>query len=504
MHLRAAAWALAAALVGGQDQCSLDIDSNGVVGIDDLLRMLAAFGTCCAEPCADGSTPAAAAGSGPSAAVSSFYAAVDTKDFAALRTAVAPGYSATFSPGCATVGGAKHCGEETLGIEQLVTFIDAFDARAGGTIERELVATGNTVVNHYTADGGHGAAVHNVVDGLLISSFWYGGASDTRPSDAVSTFYAAVDTKNFAALEKIVTTATYTASFGPGCAIIGGAHHCGDASLNYDEFVAMLEAEGPRAGGTIDRDFTTAGDGSIVMNHYSLADGSHGTAVHYVTDGLVSSSFWYGGSLLTSDVATHCGSNGECTVQIVQNFYAAIDQNPATAGGVDDLDGLVSGSYTAVFGSGCSQVGGASQCGENAMDVGGLKDLVRGKPRGSTIARELVSSGPNGATVVNRECRDPFASSSGLEEAAAHRLFDGRWDDGDGGAHGDGRGCADLLLVRRHERRGRRRAVRLSFSRWLVWRHAPLCLDNAPVYPSSLVHYRTIAAMRPLHSSQID
>ena len=125
----------------------------------------------------------------------------------------------------------------------------------------------------------------------------YGSSVDTTATDVVDTFYAAVDTKDFGLLETVVSPTTYSASFGPGCAIIGGAHHCGEATMTYAQFVNMIAADDPRVGGTITRELEVSGDGSMVINHYSLPDSSHGTAVHYVQGGMVSNSFWYGGSV---------------------------------------------------------------------------------------------------------------------------------------------------------------------------------------------------------------
>ena len=123
-------------------------------------------------------------------AVVAFYAAVDSKAFAALREATGPGYEATFAPGCATVGGATHCGEESFGLEQLIALLSEFPPAnnpwAGGRIARELAVDGNSVINHYTKAGAHGAAVHHVENGRVVASFWYGGAESTARSPAAA------------------------------------------------------------------------------------------------------------------------------------------------------------------------------------------------------------------------------------------------------------------------------------------------------------------------------
>ena len=119
------------------------------------------------------------------------------------------------------------------------------------------------------------------------------GAPNMAGVAAVNAFYAAVDTKDFAALERAVRAPSYLASFGPECAVIGGATHCGEETLDYEGVVSMLRGFDGRANGTIARELATSSDGSMVVNHYNLADGSHGSAVHSVEGGVVTSSFWY-------------------------------------------------------------------------------------------------------------------------------------------------------------------------------------------------------------------
>eukprot|EP01050_Picozoa_sp_SAG11_P030609 SAG11_NODE_9132_length_940_cov_0.662307_1_plen_149_part_01 len=138
----------------------------------------------------------------------------------------------------------------------------------------------------------------------------YGGVTDGSDSAAtavVNSFYAAVDTKDFDSLAALIPDG-YTANFGPGCvsvqsgtlinknthththqllltqAVVGGSTHRGEAVLSYDEYAAMLDAAPPREGGTIERDLLISADGSVVTNHYTLPDGSHGTAVHYISN----------------------------------------------------------------------------------------------------------------------------------------------------------------------------------------------------------------------------
>lgn len=161
----------------------------------------------------------------------------------------------------------------------------------------------------------------------------------------------------------------------------------------------MLDAGGARPGGTITRNLVASQSGDVVSkfhfkslrasclrsfanlkphclahqvtNHYILPDGrsarmfvyfvppinhvrfdagSHGTAVHYVrAGGRITSSFWYGGAVSSNELGTRCGTATEgCSIQIVRDFYAAIDQNPPTANGVEDLDLLV-GACPPVF-----------------------------------------------------------------------------------------------------------------------------------------------------------
>ena len=91
----------------------------------------------------------------------------------------------------------------------------------------------------------------------------------------------------------------------------------------------------------------------------------------------------------------------------MRDFYVAIDQNPTTANGVNDLDLLAGPLYTATFGAGCATVGGASRCGEKA--------LVVATPRSSTMDRQLFAEGPMADTVVNHCPSQPgFAFGWGL------------------------------------------------------------------------------------------
>ena len=104
-----------------------------------------------------------------------------------LSTAAA---ASLVAPGCATVGGATHCGEESFGLEQLIALLSEFPPAnanpwAGGRIAREFVVDGSSVINHYTKGSGHGAAVHHVESGRVVASFWYGGES-TAASPAAS------------------------------------------------------------------------------------------------------------------------------------------------------------------------------------------------------------------------------------------------------------------------------------------------------------------------------
>jgi hypothetical protein len=172
----------------------------------------------------------------------------------------------------------------------------------------------------------------------------------------------------------------------------------------------MLKRFGPRPGGTIQRTFATAG--GVVTNHYAVRGGSHGAAVHHVVGGRVVSSFWYGGSV---------GANGTTAVAVVRRFYAAIDQNPATAGGVNDLRKLVGAGYSAHFGSGCASVGGARRCGEGTLGAGGLIALVRGRARQRTMQRKLTA---NGGTVLNHYVTKDL--NGGVSHGAAiHQVLNG-------------------------------------------------------------------------------
>lgn len=147
---------------------------------------------------------------------------------------------------------------------------------------------------------------------------------DNGATAAVLAFYAAVDTKNLVGITR-ATVPQYTASIN-GCASIGGVHGCScdpsasDCSgpdkwvngqaLDARQFSALVNAYPPRAGGTYVRDLTVdAGkDGSfVVLNQYSMADGSSGTAVHTVegcpSACLVAQSSWINGALDPSEVA---------------------------------------------------------------------------------------------------------------------------------------------------------------------------------------------------------
>ena len=244
----------------------------------------------------------------------------------------------------------------------------------------------------------------------VLASFGFEGCSlpsgsetQTAAVSAVNAFYAAVDTKDISALEAAVSTSIYEANFGDGCAVVGGSTHCGAEVLNYSGFLSMLDAGGARPGGTITRNLVASLAGDVVTNHYILPDGSHGTAVHYVrAGGRITSSFWYGGAVSSNELGTRCGTSTEgCSIQIVRDFYAAIDQNPPTANGVNDLDKLVAPLYRATFGAGCATVGGASRCGEKALSLVELKTMVGNNPRSSTVDRVLLAEGPMADTVVN-------------------------------------------------------------------------------------------------------
>ena len=140
---------------------------------------------------------------------------------------------------------------------------------------------------------------------------------DTGGTAAVLALYAAIDTKDVAGMNR-ATTSGYTATI-HGCASIGGTQGCPgtDAGEWSDgqifplpNFIQLINAHPARAGGTYRRELTVdAGvDGSyVVLNQYTMGDGSTGTAVHTVTGCpgacKVAASEWLNGALRASDVA---------------------------------------------------------------------------------------------------------------------------------------------------------------------------------------------------------
>ena len=147
---------------------------------------------------------------------------------------------------------------------------------------------------------------------------------DNGATAAVLAFYAAVDTKDLAGITR-ATVPDYTATVN-GCASIGGVHGCAcdpalsscsgpdkwvdGQAMDARQFGALINAFPARAGGTYVRDLTVdAGkDGSfVVLNQYTTADGSSGTAAHTVggcpAACRVVASVWINGALDPSDVA---------------------------------------------------------------------------------------------------------------------------------------------------------------------------------------------------------
>jgi hypothetical protein len=90
-----------------QKCAAADIDSDGDVDVEDMLRLLSAFGSCNNAA----KQPSVAS---PAKTVARFYAAIDMKDFSQLSAVTSARFSASFAAGCATVGGAHHCGEGVL------------------------------------------------------------------------------------------------------------------------------------------------------------------------------------------------------------------------------------------------------------------------------------------------------------------------------------------------------------------------------------------------------
>lgn len=121
----------------------------------------------------------------------------------------------------------------------------------------------------------------------------------------VERFYAAVDAKDFDTL-RFVTAANYEAIFAPGCAVVGGAFHEGEETLDYEGLRRLLDGANANGGRGTHRSFVSQGSG-VVLNHYDVQRGEeriHGAAVHATQDGRIVSSFWYGGSDTCSGTRT--------------------------------------------------------------------------------------------------------------------------------------------------------------------------------------------------------
>jgi hypothetical protein len=135
---------------------------------------------------------------------------------------------------------------------------------------------------------------------------------DNGAVQLVHAFYAAVDTKNLTGISGVVAPG-YTATI-QGCASVGGAHVCSSspgigatsvdssgARFDTGAFRAMIDNHPPRPGGTVSRELTVDQSSTtlwVVLNQYTMADGSHGTAVHTVTGSGATSkllrSEWFG------------------------------------------------------------------------------------------------------------------------------------------------------------------------------------------------------------------
>ena len=140
---------------------------------------------------------------------------------------------------------------------------------------------------------------------------------DNGATAAVLTLYTAIDTKDVAGIARAATPG-YTATI-HGCASIGGTQGCpgtdaGEWSdgqiFTLPSFIQLINAHPARPGGTATRELTVdAGvDGSsVVLNQYTMGDGSSGTAVHTVigcpSACKVAETEWLNGALRASDVA---------------------------------------------------------------------------------------------------------------------------------------------------------------------------------------------------------
>ena len=151
---------------------------------------------------------------------------------------------------------------------------------------------------------------------------------DNGATAAVLAFYSAVDLKDVPGITR-ATVPGYTATI-HGCASIGGVQGCpcdpsagrcaaeewaDGQEFTVHQFESLVNAYPARTGGTYRRELTVdAGkDGrSVVLNQYSLPDGSMGTAVHTVagcpSSCRVVASEWINGALDAADVAGETSS----------------------------------------------------------------------------------------------------------------------------------------------------------------------------------------------------
>jgi len=116
-----------------------------------------------------------------------------------------------------------------------------------------------------------------------------GTTSQKASLSAVRKFYSAVDTKDLAAIGA-ATTDDFEAIFGAGCAGVGGATQCGEATYKLAAFKSFIAKSPPKKAGGMARILAPHGD--TVLNHYQKKDAAgavvgHGAVVFRVQGGKV-------------------------------------------------------------------------------------------------------------------------------------------------------------------------------------------------------------------------